>query len=213
MLTIINCPNITSLKGLGRSNQKRVKIDSCHQITNFTPLKTVKMIEISKCTQKIDVSAFESAEIILLQDCDDIINFHKLSLRKYHNLFVLKLIHCPNINSIRGLSKIPIIEIKRCPNLIDFTTKLENESEEEYDGREAENEGMERKERSQNVKPQTRMGFFQRLRRNKSSNTIDESKNPSSCSIVAKRKLRMEEIIIYEGFPYIHTIKILHKMV
>jgi hypothetical protein len=219
-LILINCPNIISLQGLGQKNyQKRIKIADCYQITDFKPLKMIQMIEIVRCSQLVDVSVFEEVEVLLLQSCENILHLERLGERN-KNLMVLKLFNCVNISSIRGLYRIPLIEIKNCPNLIDFTTRVTGKAallvEEGHDKAgdkervKNNNEDTFSKDTGNPKKKTT--GLLNRIRQMNTNDNIS-SELQEKMGIQSKRTKRLEEFIIYEGFPFIHTIKILHKKV
>lgn len=141
-LELTNCDNITSLEGLGKVRRlsligldelesldglggnyngtnsencgnQYVRISYCNDdITDFSPLKHIKEVEIESCGGFTDGFEVDHVHTLTLRSCRNIVDISML-----HEVQRLKLYECDKILSLNGLENVSNLTFERCRHL------------------------------------------------------------------------------------------------
>jgi hypothetical protein len=98
-----------------------VKIDSCHELTDFSGLKDISSVEIINCSKFIDGKPLEKVVNLRIEDCHFMTDFSVFSFVKQ-----LDIIRCDRLTSFFGLNSIPYLTIQSCVNMSSIESLGEN---------------------------------------------------------------------------------------
>jgi hypothetical protein len=149
ILHLIRCSQLTSLEGLSGRN-KKVIIEECHSIEDFTPLSIIGsssssfsieddnnsinderetasgggIIKIINCNGFNDShhhSFSSSLHHLIIQQC-----IHLTSLAHFflYSVYHLEVIRCPNLANIEGIPRVHTLEIIQCDRLTSLPASL-----------------------------------------------------------------------------------------
>jgi hypothetical protein len=112
-----DCPNLTSLEGLGKSTDRRngnnhVTVVDCHGITDFSPLNGLHRVRIHHCFDFKDGNQVKDVINLTISCCCNVESFHMFE--KVHSL---QIDRCRHLATLFGLQDIPYLRILSCENL------------------------------------------------------------------------------------------------
>jgi hypothetical protein len=117
---ISQCKALEYLFGLG--NNKHVKISHCNLVKNFQPLKTVFRVIIESCSGFTESSHLSNVFHLSVIHCWNLRNV--LGFAVIHHL-ELKL--CPQLEILKPIGKVPVVEIFSCLRMKINWEEVENE--------------------------------------------------------------------------------------
>eukprot|EP01040_Poterioochromonas_malhamensis_P008252 gene8252-8926_t len=121
-LKLIYLNALTSLDGLGGNyngsksdeiyQNEFVQITLCDHITDFSPLKHVKEIDINDCVGFRNGFDVDHVHTLTISSCKNIVDVSML-----HQLQRLKFLKCDGILSLKGLEDVPNLSFESCRHL------------------------------------------------------------------------------------------------
>ncbi len=125
-ISLLNCPNITTLIGLthvpsihlyglvvtsleGLGENRDVWIESCDNITDFSPLKYVNRVTVANCKGFRDASHLDQVAHVTITSCDGLED-----VSGFRNAESVELLVCPLVKSVGALKDVKKMKVYKC---------------------------------------------------------------------------------------------------
>jgi hypothetical protein len=115
-LFMMNCYGITSLTGLGGSNNLEIEIRYRFPVVDFSPLRTLYRLILQNVEQTIPAQEICQVTHLVIRNCPQFLSTNALSSVKKS----VELYHCDGLTSLEGLENITYLSIRRCENIQNF---------------------------------------------------------------------------------------------